>query len=534
LSEFPTPAGVTVTGSKQSRYDEVLDATTLDFLAGLHRRFESRRKELLAIRFERDGRLASGDRYDFLPETRHIREGEWKVPKPAAGLIDRRVEITGPTDRKMTVNALNSGAKVWLADFEDATTPLWTTLIDGQLNLRDALDHTIDFEDATGKGYKLGDELATIVARPRGWQLIEKHLLVDHEPISGSLFDFGLYFSQCAKRQLAIGRGPYFYLPKMESHLEARLWDEVFTHAEEWAEMPSGTIRATVLIETIPAAFEMDEILYELRQHSAGLNAGRWDYLFSLIKKFRSAGQEFVLPDRNSVTMAAPFMRAYAELLVETCHRRGAHAIGGMAAFVPSRRDPEVNAVAMAKVRADKEREAAAGFDGSWVAHPDLVDLCSEVFSAVLGDRSNQLDRQRDKVSVTASDILDVASAGGEITEAGLRNDVSVCLQYLSSWLRGTGAVTIFNLMEDAATAEITRSQVWQWAHNGIYLSSGEQVTADLVNRIADEELMKIAETLGDDFDSDAFGQARALFTAVALADDFAGFLTIPAYDALP
>jgi len=534
LSEFPTPMGVTVTGPRQDRYDEVLDATTLGFLAVLHRRFESRRKELLAVRSERDRRLANGERYDFLPETLDIREAEWKVPEPAAGLVDRRVEITGPTDRKMTVNALNSGAKVWLADFEDATTPLWTTLIDGQLNLRDALDRTIDFEDATGKMYKLGDELATVVARPRGWQLAEKHLLVDGEPISGSLFDFGLYFSQCARRQLALGRGPYFYLPKMESHLEARLWDEVFTHAEEWAGMPSGTIRATVLIETIPAAFEMDEILYELRQHSAGLNAGRWDYLFSLIKKFRSVGKEFVLPDRNSVTMAAPFMRAYAELLVQTCHRRGAHAIGGMAAFVPSRRDPEINAVAMARVRDDKEREAAAGFDGSWVAHPDLVELCSEVFTAVLGQRANQLDRKREEISVSANDILDVASAGSAITEAGLRNDVSVCLQYLSSWLRGTGAVTIFNLMEDAATAEITRSQVWQWTHNDVHLNSGEKVTADLVNRIADEELVKIAKTLGDDFDGHAFGQARALFLTVALADDFVEFLTLPAYDALP
>ena len=423
---------------------------------------------------------------------------------------------------------------MWLADFEDATTPLWATLIDGHLNLQDALDRTIDFEDATGKAYKLGDDLATIVVRPPGWHLEEKHLLVDGEPVSGSLFDFSLYFSNCAKRQLERGLGSYFYLPKMESHLEARLWDEVFTHAEQWAGLATGTIRATVLIETISAAFEMDEILYELRHHSAGLNAGRWDYLFSLIKKFRSAGKEFVLPDRNSVTMTAPFMRAYAELLVHTCHRRGAHAIGGMAAFIPSRRDAEVNAVAMAKVRDDKQREAATGFDGSWVAHPDLVGLCSEVFSSVLGDRPNQLDRGQDEVAVSASQLLDVSTAGGEMTEAGLRNDVSVCLQYLAAWLAGTGAVAIFNLMEDAATAEITRSQVWQWIHNGVHLTNGELVTAGSSTGSRTRswrDSPKPSETI-------SIGKVSrrrvSCSTRFALTDELHRVLTLPAYDALP
>ena len=531
---FPTPVGVSITGAPVDRFDEILDRPSLEFLAELHRRFGQRRQELLSLRAERDERLNAGHCYEFLAETAEVRRAEWQVLEPAPGLIDRRVEITGPTDRKMTVNALNSGARVWLADFEDATTPLWETLIEGQLNLVDALDRRIDFEDSTGKSYKLHEQLATIVARPRGWHLIEKHLLVDSEPISGSLFDFGLYFSHCAKRQVAAGRGPYFYLPKMESHLEARLWNDVFNFSEHWAGLPRGTIRATVLIETIPAAFEMDEMLYELREHSAGLNAGRWDYLFSLIKKFRSAGEKFILPDRNSVTMAAPFMRNYSELLVQTCHRRGAHAIGGMAAFVPSRRVPEVNARAMNKVREDKQREAGAGFDGSWVAHPDLVQLCSEVFGDVLGDRPNQLGRRREDVRVSARELLDLSGTDGAITEEGLRNDISVCLQYLASWLRGSGAVAIFNLMEDVATAEITRSQVWQWTHNGVALNNGENVSAELVNRIADEELEKLRTQFGDDFDTEGFARARALFESVALAHDFVDFLTLPAYASLP
>ncbi|HEY4466035.1 MAG TPA: malate synthase A, partial [Streptosporangiaceae bacterium] len=449
---------------------------------------------------------------------------------------DRRVEITGPTEKKMTINALNSGAKVWLADFEDANSPLWDNMITGQLNLKDALDRTIDFSSADGKDYKLrpDEELATIVVRPRGWHLDEKHILVNGRRASGSLIDFALYMTTSARRQIATGKGPYFYLAKTESHLEARLWNDAFNIAQDALGIPRGTIRATVLIETIPAAFEMDEILYELRQHSAGLNAGRWDYLFSIIKKFRTRGREFVLPDRNQVTMTAPFMRAYTELLVKTCHRRGAHAIGGMAAFIPSRRDPEVNDKAMAKVREDKARESSDGFDGSWVAHPDLVPLCREVFDSVLGNRPNQLERLRDEVSVTAADILAVSKTPGTITEAGLRNDISVGLQYLASWLGGNGAVAIYNLMEDAATAEIARSQVWQWLHNDIVLEGGPKVTRDLVEQIVDEELAAIRAQAGEAFDADRYGQAAALFTEVALADNYAEFLTVPAYERMP
>ena len=474
---------------------------------------------------------------DFLPETAHIRaDDSWRVAPPAPGLVDRRVEITGPTDRKMTINALNSGANVWLADFEDANTPLWANMIEGQLNLKDALDRTIDFTSEEGKSYVLGpdDTLATIVVRPRGWHLDEKHILIDGRRASGSLTDFALYMAASAQRQLDKGKGPYFYLPKMESHLEARLWNDAFNIAQDYLGIPRGTIRATVLIETIPAAFEMEEILYELREHSAGLNAGRWDYLFSIIKKFRTRGRDFVLPERNAVTMTAPFMRAYTELLVQTCHKRGAFAMGGMAAFIPSRRDPEVNAVALAKVRDDKTREAGDGFDGSWVAHPDLVPVCKEVFDEVLGAKPNQLDRQRPDVSVGAADLLAVGKTPGGVTEAGLRNNISVALQYLAAWLSGNGAVAIFNLMEDAATAEISRSQIWQWIHNDVILDDGPLVTKDVVERMIDEELVKIRELAGDDFDAARYGQAVALFTEVALADSFAEFLTLPAYERMP
>jgi malate synthase len=529
--------GVEITGPAGDRYDEILIPDALRLIASLQREFGGRRAELLAARAARQEELLAGGTLDFLPGTRQVREDpSWRVPEPAPGLADRRVEITGPTERKMTINALNSGANVWLADFEDANTPLWENMIIGQLNLKDALDRTVDFTSEEGKEYKLrpDGELATIVVRPRGWHLDEKHLLVDGERVTGGLFDFALYFVHCARRQLDKGKGPYFYLPKMESHLEARLWNDVFNLAQDTLGIPRGTIRATVLIETIPAAFEMDEILYELRDHSAGLNAGRWDYLFSIIKKFRSRGRDFVLPERNSVTMTAPFMRAYTELLVKTCHRRGAHAMGGMAAFIPSRRDPEVNEIAMAKVREDKARESGDGFDGSWVAHPDLVALCKEVFDAVLGDRPNQLGRQRDDVSVDASDLLAVAKTPGQITEAGLRNDVSVALQYLANWLGGNGAVGIFNLMEDAATAEIARSQVWQWVHNGIVLEDGPEVTRDLVERIIAEELATIRDVSGAAFDAARYDQSVQLFSEVALAEDYAEFLTLPAYERMP
>ena len=519
---------IEIKGELGPRYDEILTPEALDLLSDLHRTFDGRRLELLQARDERYAQLAAGGTLGFLPETREIREGDWRVAPAAPGLVDRRVEITGPTDRKMTINALNCGAKVWLADMEDASTPSWANVVEGQLNLRDALDGTIDFTSEEGKSYALGSELATIVVRPRGWHLPEKHLLVDGAPISGALVDFALYFFHCAQRQIDAGKGPYFYLPKMESHLEARLWNDVFVRAQERLGIPVGTIRATVLIETYPAAFEMEEILYELREHSSGLNAGRWDYIFSVIKKFRTRGRDFLLPDRAQVTMTVPFMRDYTELLVRSCHKRGAHAIGGMAAFIPSK-DPEVNKGAYAKVEEDKRREAANGFDGSWVAHPGMVEICKEAFTAVLGDRPNQLDRLREDVHVTAEQLLDVAATPGDVTEAGLRNNISVGIQYLASWLRGTGAVAIFNLMEDAATAEISRSQVWQWLHNDIVLAdSGEVVTRPLVDRLLDEEIAKLPGEPRD------YAEARATFVDVALADDFAEFLTLPAYERMP
>jgi malate synthase len=509
-------------------HEEILTPEALDFVADLQRRFGAERDSLLRTRLVRQRQVSDGAELDFLPGTARIRAGGWRVAEPAPGLVDRRVEITGPTDAKMTINALNSGAKVWLADFEDANTPLWQNMVQGQLNLRDALDGTLEFVNPQGRRYTLNDPtgLPTIVVRPRGWHLLEKHVLVDGEPMSGSLFDFGMYFFHCAQRQIDAGKGPYFYLPKMESHLEARLWNEVFIHAEEQLGIARGTIRATVLIETIWAAFEMEEILYELREHSAGLNAGRWDYMFSIIKVFRTRGKEFLLPDRNSVTMTAPMMRAYTDLLVSTCHKRGAHAIGGMAAFIPNRRDPEINTMAMAKVRGDKEREAGDGFDGSWVAHPDLVPLCDEVFTAVLGDQPNQRAKLRQDVQVDAAQILDTGSTPGRATEAGLRNNINVALQYLASWLRGGGAVAINNMMEDAATAEICRSQVWQWIHNRVELTDGHIVTRPLVNRILEEELTKLGHHDYED--------ARATFEEITLTDGFIEFLTIPAYDRMP
>jgi malate synthase len=535
--ELTMPERVEITGPTEERYVEILSPRALELLVMLHDALADRRAEALAARRRRQVQLSGGAMLDFLHETEHIRaDDSWRVAPPAPGLIDRRVEITGPTDQKMTINALNSGANVWLADFEDANTPLWSNMIEGQLNLKDALDRTIDFTSEEGKSYALNPDetLATIVVRPRGWHLDEKHILIDGRRASGSLTDFALYMAASAQRQLDKGKGPYFYLPKMESHVEARLWNDAFNIAQDFLGIPRGTIRATVLIETIPAAFEMDEILYELREHSAGLNAGRWDYLFSIIKKFRTRGRDFVLPERNAVTMTAPMMRAYTDLLVQTCHKRGAFAMGGMAAFIPSRRDPEVNKIALAKVRDDKTREAGDGFDGSWVAHPDLVPVCKEVFDSFLGDKPNQLDKQRPDVSVTARDLLAVDKTPGGVTEAGLRSNISVALQYLATWLGGNGAVAIFNLMEDAATAEISRSQIWQWVHNDVVLDDGPLVTKDVVERMIDEELAKIRELAGDGFDAARYGQAVALFTEVALADSFAEFLTLPAYERMP
>jgi len=536
------PPGVTITADREQLadpdlLDRVLDRPVLELVADLHRTFDQRRTQLLAARSERAAELEAGKSLDFLDETRDIRDDpDWRAADPAPGLEDRRVEITGPTDKKMAINALNSGAKVWLADFEDANSPVFENMLGGQANLVDSIDGSLSFDNPDGKQYALDDgPLAVPVVRPRGWHLPEKHVLVDGDPVSGGLFDFALYLHHSGQRQIDAGRGPYFYLPKVESHLEARLWNDVFVHAQQAVGIPRGTVRATVLIETFPAAFEMEEILYELREHSSGLNAGRWDYLFSVIKTFRTRDRDYLLPDRNAVTMTAPFMRAYTELLVRTCHKRGAHAIGGMAAFIPSRKDAEANKVAVRKVREDKSREAGDGFDGSWVAHPDLVPVCREIFDEVLGERPNQRERLRDDVSVSAADLLDVKSTPGEITEAGLRNNVSVGLQYLSAWLRGNGAVGIFGLMEDAATAEISRSQVWQWLNLGVEIGDGQTVTPDLVERVIAEELTKIREAVGDEvYEQGRMDDATEIYRSIALADEFADFLTLPAYERLP
>ncbi|WP_069812466.1 malate synthase A [Streptomyces sp. TP-A0874] len=534
----PAPSPLTIVDAEPlPRQEEVLTDAALVFLAELHHRFTPRRDELLARRAERRREIARTSTLDFLPETAEVRQGDWRVAPAPPALEDRRVEITGPTDRKMTINALNSGARVWLADFEDASAPTWENVILGQLNLIDAYERRIDFTDARGKAYALrpDPELATVVTRPRGWHLAERHLRdAEGRPVPGALVDFGLYFFHNARRLLERGQGPYFYLPKTESHLEARLWNEIFVFAQDHIGVPQGSVRATVLIETITAAYEMDEILFELRDHASGLNAGRWDYLFSIVKNFRDGGSRFVLPDRNSVTMTAPFMRAYTELLVRTCHKRGAHAIGGMAAFIPSRRDPEVNRVALEKVRADKDREAADGFDGSWVAHPDLVPVAAASFDAVLGDRPHQKDRLREDVRVTAADLIDVASLDARPTYAGLVNAVQVGVRYIEAWLRGAGAVAIFNLMEDAATAEISRSQIWQWINAGVEFGDGEKVTAELVRRVAAEELAAIREEVGEQaFAAGEWQRAHDLLLRVALDEDYEEFLTLPAYELL-
>ncbi|WP_324786931.1 malate synthase A [Streptomyces sp. H51] len=534
----PSPLAV-VDAEPVPRQEEVLTDAALAFVAELHRRFTPRRDQLLARRAERRAEIARTATLDFLPETAGIRaDDSWRVAPAPPALDDRRVEITGPTDRRMTVNALNSGARVWLADFEDASAPTWENVVLGQVNLIDAFTRSIDFTDpVSGKSYALRpeEELATVVVRPRGWHLNERHLVdADGAQVPGAFVDFGLYFFHNARRLLDLGKGPYFYLPKTESHLEARLWNDVFVFAQDHVGIPRGTVRATVLIETITAAYEMEEILYELRDHASGLNAGRWDYLFSVIKNFRDCGPRFVLPDRNAVTMTAPFMRAYTELLVRTCHRRGAHAIGGMAAFIPSRRDPEVNKVAFEKVRADKDREAGDGFDGSWVAHPDLVPIAIESFDKVLGDRPNQKDRLREDVHVEAADLIAVDSLDARPTYAGLVNAVQVGIRYIEAWLRGSGAVAIFNLMEDAATAEISRSQVWQWINAGVEFENGTRATPELVREIAAGELDAVRrETGAQAFASGHWQQAHDLLLRVALDEDYTEFLTLPAYEQL-
>lgn len=508
-------------------YQTILTADALDFVADLHRAFGPTRRGLLQRRIGRQVAINAGQMPGFLPETKQIREGNWQVASTPPDLQDRRVEITGPVERKMMINALNSGAKVFMADFEDALSPTWDNAVQGQINLYDAVRQTISFQNPDGKRYQLGEQVATLLVRPRGWHLVEKHVLVDGEPVSASLFDFGLYFFHNARELMERGSGPYFYLAKLESHLEARLWNDVFNYAQDALGIPRATIRATVLIETVLAALEMDEILYELREHASGLNAGRWDYIFSAIKKF-AIHADNVLPDRAQVTMTVPFMRAYTELMVQTCHKRGAHAIGGMAAFIPNRRDPEVTADALAKVSADKRRESDDGCDGTWVAHPDLVPVAQAEFDRVLGNRPHQKDKLREDVQTQAADLIDIGVPGGTITEAGLRLNVSVALQYLNAWLLGDGAAAINNLMEDTATAEISRAQIWQWLRHAATLEDGRPVTRDLYERVRAEEL----EALGGP-ELDHYGDAAKIIDELVLSEDFIEFLTFIAYDCL-
>jgi malate synthase len=519
-----TPDGVEVLAPVSREHAHVLTPEALGFVATLEREFRDRRAAILAARTERAARLAAGERPGFLPETEAIRTADWQVAPAPADLDDRRVEITGPAEPKMTINALNSGARVFMADLEDSLSPSWSNIVAAQATILDAHRRTLAFTSPEGKAYRLNDSVATLLVRPRGWHLVERHVLVDGAPVSASIFDFGLFLCHGGRAALERGSGPYLYLPKLESHLEARLWDEVFVAGQAALDIPRGSIRATVLIETILAAFEMDEILDALREHAAGLNAGRWDYIFSIVKKFRG-DPAFVLPDRAQVTMAVPFMRAYTQLLVRTCHRRAAHAIGGMSAFIPNRRAPEVTANALSRVLEDKEREAGDGFDGTWVAHPDLVPVAREVFDRALGSRVNQKDRLRDDVTVDAADLLDVAVPGGQVTEAGVRQNVSVGLQYLDSWLRGIGAAAIFDLMEDAATAEISRSQLWQWRTQRVRLDDGRTVDGDLYVAIRDEELAKLGGR-----QAGRLAEATTILDRLVLGHDFPDFLTLEAY----
>lgn len=518
---------IIVKGAKTESVERILTPEARKFLAALHERFNARREELLLLRAERQNAINSGTLPNFLPETQEIRNSEWQVGPAALDLRDRRVEITGPVERKMMINALNSGAKVFMADFEDALSPTWQNVIDGQVNCFDAVRKTLSYTSPEGKEYKLSEKIATLVVRPRGWHLVEEHLQINGKPCSASLFDFGLYFFHNAEQLIKNGSGPYFYLPKLESHLEARLWNDVFVFAQNYLSIPRGIIRATVLIETILAAFEMEEILYELKEHAAALNAGRWDYIFSLIKKTR-AHKEFVLPDRAQVTMAVPFMRAYAQLLVKTCHKRGAHAIGGMAAFIPSRRDAAINEQAFAKVTEDKMREAGDGFDGTWVAHPDLVAVARTVFDDVLGDRLNQKHNLRSDFETTAKELLNTKIEGAKVTRQGVSSNIDVGLQYIESWLRGIGAAGIHNLMEDAATAEISRAQLWQWIASGTKMDDGDAVTEALYKELKKELLAKLAV-----FEGNRFADAEKILDDLVLNEEFKDFLTIPAYQYL-
>lgn len=531
MTQTTSQENIEITAPVSAAFAEILTPDALKFLATLVRTFRGRREELLQHRARRQAEIDAGKLPDFLPETERIRQEAWSIAPLPADLQDRRVEITGPVDRKMVINALNSGAKTYMADFEDSHAPTWEGTIQGQINLRDAVAGTITFQSPEGKAYSLNEQTATLIVRPRGWHLLEKHILIDGQAISGGIFDFALFFFHNTRPLLARGSGPYFYLPKIESHLEARLWNDIFVLAQDLLGIPQGTIKATVLIETILAAFEMDEILYELREHSAGLNCGRWDYIFSAIKKFRHI-PAFIFPDRAQVTMTTHFMRSYSLLAIKTCHRRNTPAIGGMAAQIPIKNDPQANEEALSKVRADKHREASDGHDGTWVAHPGLVSVAMAEFDAVM-PTPNQINRQRTDVHVTAADLLQVPA--GTITEAGLRNNISVGLQYLESWLRGSGCVPINNLMEDAATVEIARAQVWQWIHHpkGI-LNDGRKVTTELFRQLAREEQMKIESALGEQQRAERrFHDAAHILDEIITSDDFVEFLTLPAYNYL-
>jgi malate synthase len=527
-----TTTNIEIKGAMTPEYEQILTPEAQAFVAKLARTFTARRDERLQAREERQARIEAGDMPDFLEETRHIREDDsWRVAPVPQDLQDRRVEITGPTDRKMVINALNSGAKVFMADFEDANAPTWANMIEGQISLRDAIRRQIDYYDENrGKEYKLNDTIATLMVRPRGWHLDEKHFLVDGKPVPGGIFDFGLFFFHNARTLMDNGSGPYFYLPKLESHLEARLWNDIFNLAQDELNIPRGTIKATVLVETILAAFETEEILYELRDHSAGLNCGRWDYIFSYIKKFRHM-PEFVLPDRSQVTMTVPFMQNYTLQVIKVCHKRGAHAMGGMAAQIPIKNDPEANEKAIEKVRQDKLREAQAGHDGTWVAHPGLVEAAQTIFDEYM-PQANQIDRQREDVNMTANDLLEPSD--GTITEHGLRWNLKVGIQYLEAWLGGNGCVPLYHLMEDAATAEISRTQVWQWLHHNAELDDGRKVTPALFGTFLEEEMDAIKEEVGADrFENGHYQRAAQLFDQMIRADDFVEFLTLPAYDDL-
>ncbi|MCY4618684.1 MAG: malate synthase A [Chloroflexi bacterium] len=526
-TEISTPDGVEVVGAIQDGFDAILTEDALAFVAGLHREFNARRQELLGRRMVRQAEFDQGALPDFLSDTEEVRFGSWQVAPTPEDLQQRWAEITGPVDRKMMIGALNSGADAFMADFEDSLSPTWDNVVNGQINARDAVRREITFENPDGSVRTLNEQIATLLIRPRGWHLDEKHMLVDGAPVAASLFDFGMYMFHNAAERVARGTGPYFYLPKLESHLEARLWNDAFVKAQDDLGVPQGSIRATVLIETLPAAFEMEEILYELRNHSAGLNAGRWDYIFSAVKRFKSQ-PTFTLPDRVQVTMTTPFMRAYTELLVRTCHKRGAHAMGGMAAFIPSRRDPEINEIALTGVRADKERESTDGFDGTWVAHPDLVNVARDIFETNLNGARNQRERMREDVSVAASDLVSLDQSGGSVSEAGLRLNISVALQYINSWLNGVGAAAINNLMEDAATAEISRGQLWQWIQHNAELDDGRSITSDLYETLRDEELASLGGS-----EESRFGDAVEILDQLVLTEEFPEFLTLPAYEYL-